>query len=117
MRSLPRSLAGFKALRKLNLSDNQFQTFPKGVVTIPKLKELDLNTSTWGEARITKIPKTVVSMTSLKVLKIDNGVVAVEVPVEISAMTWLKHLNVTWEGPAKTPPAALRKLLPRCKIY
>ena len=116
LRSLPRSLAAFKSLRKLNLSCNRFQTFPKGVVTLSELRELDLTTYTWGETRITKIPKEIISMTQLEVFKIENGRVAVEIPEEMAAMTWLKQFEVTWEGASSKPPAALRKLLPKCKI-
>lgn len=116
MRSLPRSLAEFKTLKKLDLSNNQFQTFPRGVITILGLRELNLSTDTWGETRITKIPKEVVSMTSLEVLKIENGHVAVDLPKEMSAMTWLRQLKVTWKGGGKKPPADLRRLLPKCKV-
>jgi uncharacterized protein (TIGR02996 family) len=116
LRSLPRSLKQFAALRTLDLSRNRFMSFPKGVVTLPALRELDLTADTWGETRITSIPREIVSMKSLEVLRIENGRVAVEVPEEMSAMTWLKQLKVTWEGASKTPPAALKKLLPGCSI-
>jgi uncharacterized protein (TIGR02996 family) len=116
LRTLPRSLVQFTALRVLDLSRNRFQTFPKGVVTIAGLKELDLGADTWGETRITRIPKEIVALKKLEVLKIENGHVAVQVPEEMAAMTWLKRFEVTWKGAAKTAPAALRKLLPTCKI-
>lgn len=116
LRALPRSLAQFLALRVLDLSRNRFQTFPRGVVTISGLRELDLGADTWGETRITKIPKEIVALKQLEVFKIENGHVAVQVPEEMAAMTWLKRFEVTWKGQAKTAPAALRKLLPKCKI-
>jgi uncharacterized protein (TIGR02996 family) len=116
LRSLPRSLKEFTALRTLDLSRNRFMSFPRGAVTFPALRELDLTADTWGETRITKIPKEIVSMKSLEVLKIENGRVAVEIPEEMAAMTWLKQFQVTWEGASDKPPAALKKLLPRCKI-
>jgi uncharacterized protein (TIGR02996 family) len=116
LRALPRSLAQFAALRVLDLSRNRFQTFPRGVLTIAGLKELDLGADTWGETRITKIPKEIVALKKLEVFKIENGHVAVQVPEEMAAMTWLKRFEVTWQGQAKTAPAALRKLLPKCKI-
>jgi len=112
LRSLPRSLARLATLRTLDLSCNRFQTFPRGVTTLPGLRELDLSSDTWGETRITSVPKEIVSMTSLEVLRIENGRVAVELPEEMSAMTWLKQLKTTWEGASGKPPAALRKLLP-----
>ena len=112
LRGLPRSLAELATLRTLDLSCNRFQAFPRGVTTLPGLRELDLTSETWGETRITSVPKEIVSMKSLEVLKIENGRVAVELPEELSAMTWLKQLKVTWEGASGKPPAALRKLLP-----
>jgi uncharacterized protein (TIGR02996 family) len=57
LRSLPKSLAQYEKLHTLDLSYNRFQSFPKGVTTLPALRELHLSSETWGETRITSIPK------------------------------------------------------------
>lgn len=116
LRTLPKDLSGLESLRRLDLGRNRFMSFPKGVLTIAGLEELDLNADSWGNARITKIPKQIVSLKKLKVFKIDNGRQEVKVPPEMAAMTQLERLEVTWQGASRTPPAALSKLLPNCKI-
>jgi len=116
LRSLPRNLSAYDNLRVLDLAHNRFASFPKGVVTLPALEKLDLSSDTWGETRITSIPAVIVELTRLREVNIENGRQAVEVPPEMAQMKWLKELRITWKGTAKTPPAALRKLLPHCKI-
>ena len=115
MRRLPKDLSAFVKLVTLELSENRFQAFPKGVVTLPVLEELNLSSDTWGETRITKIPKEIARLKSLRTLRVANGHVPVEVPDEMASMKKLKTFEVTWAGRGKAP-AALRKLLPGCKL-
>jgi hypothetical protein len=117
LRSLPRSLSSFAALIELDLCGNRYMSFPKGATTLPALELLDLSSGTWDETRITAIPAEIAKLAAtLKVLRIDNGRAAVSVPEELAALEALEELAITWEGDGTKVPAALKALLPSCKI-
>lgn len=116
LRTLPANLSAFCALHSLDLGHNRFETFPRGVTTIAGLRELDLSSDTWGETRITMLPKELLALKQLESLEIENGRQAVELAPELAAMTWLKRLKTTWRGESSEPPAELTTLLPGCEI-
>ena len=113
--SLPSEISGFVCLEELNLSRNCFRFFPSGVLSLSSLQELDLSSGARDEIRIDAIPRQILALERLRVLRMKNRHRAVEVPWEIAQMTTLKHLAVTWRHDQLDRLAALKKQRPDCQ--
>ncbi len=86
LKMLPESFSNFKALRILNLSENNFTTVPESLSGLDSLKKLDLNFS-----KIESIPESFGNLPLLVILELPGNKLK-KLPESIGKLRSLRHL-------------------------
>ncbi|WP_374540616.1 leucine-rich repeat domain-containing protein [Flavobacterium sp.] len=108
---MPKEIKGLENLTHLEIYQNNLKSLPNEICQLRNLEYLDL-----GSNQLTNLPENIGSLTNLKVLNVRKNKLK-NLPESINELENLKALFIEENEIPEEELKALKKLLPKTKIY